>query len=147
MDEPHRGWWPLGYTLQAHKVLCPNMLAGASSGLYLKTSNSIAHPHNPTQAALDVPNHSQEMHCRSGEAKALCAGSCTLGAMPSPVAELPSFGQPSVQAVPVPCPALSQLLLLCCESKKLAPQKSSTTLHGQLLRLQKAPWTSSTWQA
>lgn len=40
---------------------------------------------------------------------------------------LPSLGHPRVQAVPVPWPAVSQLLLLRWESRKLAPQKSSTT--------------------
>ena len=48
-------------------------------------------------------------------------------AMPRPVPVLPSFGQPRVQDVPVPWPALSQLSLLRCEFRKFAPQKSSIT--------------------
>ena len=48
-------------------------------------------------------------------------------AMPRPVPVLPSLGQPRVQDVPVPWPALSQLSLLRCEFRKFAPQKSSIT--------------------
>ena len=78
------------------------------------SSGGDQHWRNPdTTQGLIILAQGQRIPVQSGQREQCMWSSFTLGATPSPVAALPSFGQPSVQAVPVPCPAESQLLLLC----------------------------------